>query len=77
MKKTKSKRKTQDLSPYTKPLSTSMSSRFNIKFDLTTNNLSCFIGDKASYKKTLTKRSPSRKASKTSKSKKQYFLQSA
>ncbi len=70
MKNRKSKKRTQDDSPYSKPVPTSITSRFNIKFELTRSNLSCFIGEKKTHKKTLPKRSQSNNMRRLSEKKK-------
>lgn len=57
-------------SPYSKPIAVPTNSSFNIKFDLTQSNLSCFIDQKRQIKKTLSKRSQSNKNRRPSSKKK-------
>jgi hypothetical protein len=70
MKNRKSKKRTQEPSPYSKSGMLAGVSRFNIKFDLTQSNLECFIGEKRQIKKTQPKRSQSQKMRKPSEKKK-------
>ena len=70
MKNRKSKKRTQEDSPYSKPIATSIANRFNIKIELTRSNLSCFIGEKKTNKKTLPKRSQSNNMRRPSEKKK-------
>lgn len=70
MKSRKSKKRTQQASPYNKHGILSSMSGMNIKFDMTKSNLSCFIGEKRQNKKTVPKRSQSIKTRKPSEKKK-------
>lgn len=69
MKNRKSKKRTQDPSPYSNRNHPLPLSRFNIKFDLTKSNLQCFIGQKRQNKKTLPKRSHSNQIKKQTETK--------
>ena len=74
MKNRKSKKRTLEESPYSKHIASSTAFRFNIKFELSKSNLSCFIDEKRQIKKTLPKRSHSNNMRKPSEKKKAVAL---